>query len=242
MRPSTLALLLAASGAGALTPCVNDQQCVGLLPTGSQRCLPSKLPGAWKCTLDAAYNATGECACQPQSCVAITGCVCGARGACLDIAAWLARSPTPPPRTVRRSPAFPSRKQLLVIGDSISLGYMPSLNASLAGEWEVAHPGENCGSAYHDMACMGSWLGTNPSRWDAVTLNAGLHDLAFPDNEHVDVDLYAVFLANATAALAAALKPSAAIVWVRTSAWWGRGSARNMRAWVGGRRGFHLRM
>lgn len=110
------------------------------------------------------------------------------------------------------------------------MGYMTYLNASLAtaGEWEVTHPGENCGSSYNDMACLSAWLGSDPTRWDVVALNAGLHDLAFPDNEHLDVDLYAMFLANATTALAEALKPSAAIVWVRTSAcmWPARGSVR----------------
>ena len=65
--------------------------------------------------------------------------------------------------------------------------------------------------------CVGAWLGADPARWDAVSYNAGLHDLAFPDNEHLAVPSYARFVGAVFAAIAAAVRPSARVLWVTTT-------------------------
>jgi hypothetical protein len=85
-------------------------------------------------------------------------------------------------------------KQLLVIGDSISDAYFESLEATLGDEWQVLHAmaygGEmNNGNANLGHKCVSDWLGPDPNRWDAITFNFGLHDLA-QDQENLAVDTF----------------------------------------------------
>jgi hypothetical protein len=124
---------------------------------------------------------------------------------------------SPHPSLRHRSTRATSKKQLLVIGDSISLGYTPYLAANLTAGWEVVHAPGNCGNANWGALCARGWLGADPARWDAVTVNHGLHDLAAPDNEHLDLPTYVARLANETAALRSALRPGAALVWMTTT-------------------------
>jgi hypothetical protein len=72
---------------------------------------------------------------------------------------------------------------------------------------------DNNDNAAWGSRCVAGWLGANASRWDAVTFNFGLHDLAFPDNEHLAVGSYALLVASVTAKLAALLRPDAGVVW-----------------------------
>ena len=153
------------------------------------RCLVS-LGGA-PCTLDYAYNATGTCACLPQGC-----------------------------DTFNYAPAKPGKKQWLVIGDSISMGYLGPLATTLR-DFDVIHVGSpksiNCDNAYFASRCISGWLGSNSSRWDVVSYNAGLHDLAFPDNEHLSVTSYAEYLKKTLAFLGEALRPDTEILWMTTT-------------------------
>jgi hypothetical protein len=64
--------------------------------------------------------------------------------------------------------------------------------------------------------CIDAWLGADPSRWDIISYQFGLHDLAL-DNERVEPDTaYATYLTNITARLATAA-PQAKISWVTTT-------------------------
>jgi hypothetical protein len=185
------ALLAAACAFGAAqTWCTAEDACLN--STAAFRCLPTSSGHGAPCVLDYAYNQTGYCSCQAQACVPLTS----------------------PPKT--------KNKQLLVVGDSISLGYLPSLTSALGGEWEVTHAPSFSGSDNNDNVnwhshCLEGWLGTQPARWDAVTFNAGLHDLAYEDNEHLSAASYGVLLYGVASRLAAALAPAARIVWMRTT-------------------------
>jgi hypothetical protein len=116
------------------------------------------------------------------------------------------------------APRSPQLKQLLVIGDSISLGYLGALSANLA-DFEVVHaPSFGGGNNNNDNSAWGSrcvidWLGPNASRWDAITFNHGAHDYAFPDNEHLSVDSFSLFLAAIVGKIVALSRPNAAIIW-----------------------------
>ena len=66
--------------------------------------------------------------------------------------------------------------------------------------------------------CLRGWLGSNPRRWDVITFNFGLHDLAFPDNEHLGVDTYKKFLTNITTELRSLARSDARLSWVTTTA------------------------
>ena len=80
------------------------------------------------------------------------------------------------PFTVAAPVRLPS---YLMIGDSISLGYLPAVVKQLAGKFEVVHSAGNAGNINkisHDLDCFLSQVrGSRPS---VVTVNAGIHDLA----------------------------------------------------------------
>ncbi len=71
--------------------------------------------------------------------------------------------------------------RVLLIGDSISIGYTLSVRAHLAGRANVHRPGENCGPTVLGLARLDSWLGSGP--WAVIHFNFGLHDLKYLD-EH----------------------------------------------------------
>lgn len=72
-------------------------------------------------------------------------------------------------------PANPSLPRVLILGDSISIGYTPPLAELLAGEAVVVH---NPGNGRHTgigLEKLDAWLGDEP--WDVIHFNWGLHDL-----------------------------------------------------------------
>ena len=65
--------------------------------------------------------------------------------------------------------------KVLIIGDSISLGYTPTVVKLLKGKASVSHaPGNNAGTT-RGMKYLKSWLGKD--KWDVIHFNWGLHDL-----------------------------------------------------------------
>lgn len=69
--------------------------------------------------------------------------------------------------------------KVLILGDSISIGYTPFVKELLAGTAEVVRPDENCAGTTHGIKNVGKWLGE--TRWDVIHFNFGLHDI-----KHVD--------------------------------------------------------
>jgi len=68
---------------------------------------------------------------------------------------------------------------VLIIGDSISIGYTKPLTALLEGKATVVH---NPGNAQHSafgLANLDAWLGE--TEWDVIHFNHGLHDLKYVD-------------------------------------------------------------
>lgn len=77
-----------------------------------------------------------------------------------------------------------SLPRILIIGDSISLGYTPFVRELFQGRVEVAH---NPGNAQHTktgLEKIDSWLGEG--QWDVIHFNWGLWDLCYrnPDSEN----------------------------------------------------------
>jgi acyl-CoA thioesterase-1 len=70
---------------------------------------------------------------------------------------------------------------VLLIGDSISMGYTLNVRAKLKGRANVHHPAENCGPTERGLARLDEWLGTN--HWDVIHFNFGLHDLKYLDDQ-----------------------------------------------------------
>lgn len=80
------------------------------------------------------------------------------------------------------SPAAGAEKtlpQVLIIGDSISIGYTPHVKEALKGRAEVIH---NPGNAQHTgtgLAKIDAWLGDQ--KWAVIHFNWGLWDLCYRD-------------------------------------------------------------
>ena len=169
----------------ALSSSLNCTSDMDCIPLG-ERCLPS--PAGSPCVLDYAYNETGTCACKPQACVL----------------------PTYPA-------ALPGTRQWLIAGDSISLGQLAAASRLAGPGWQVLHVAQNynCDNALNGAKCWHGWLGADAARWDVISYNAGLHDLAFPDNEHLSVPTVAGFVADSLQQLARAARADARLVWMR---------------------------
>lgn len=70
---------------------------------------------------------------------------------------------------------------VLVIGDSISIGYQKPLERILAGKGQVVHNRGNAQHTGYGLAHLDEWLGD--TKWDVIHFNFGLHDLKNVDEE-----------------------------------------------------------
>ncbi|MBL8240239.1 MAG: SGNH/GDSL hydrolase family protein [Bryobacterales bacterium] len=70
--------------------------------------------------------------------------------------------------------------KVLVIGDSISIGYTPVVTTLLAGKAEVKHHEGNATHTNNGVEKLETWLGTE--EWKVITFNFGLHDLKIMEN------------------------------------------------------------
>jgi acyl-CoA thioesterase-1 len=75
----------------------------------------------------------------------------------------------------------PGLPRVLLIGDSISMGYTLLVREKLKGRANVHHPAENCGPTERGLARLDKWLG--PGHWDVIHFNFGLHDLKYLDEK-----------------------------------------------------------
>lgn len=69
--------------------------------------------------------------------------------------------------------------RVLIIGDSISIGYTPPLAKMLDGKAFVVHNEGNAGPSSRGVANLEAWLGDR--NWDVIHFNHGLHDLKYVD-------------------------------------------------------------
>jgi lysophospholipase L1-like esterase len=76
---------------------------------------------------------------------------------------------------------------VLVIGDSISIGYTPVVTTLLAGKADVKHHEGNAAHTNNGVAKLDEWIGT--TKWKVITFNFGLHDLKIMENGEHQVGL-----------------------------------------------------
>jgi len=69
---------------------------------------------------------------------------------------------------------------VLIIGDSISIGYTPFVQMALAPGINVEHNPGNGGSTVRGVESIEKWLGDR--QWDVILFNFGLHDLVHKDS------------------------------------------------------------
>src|SRR5262245_14730647 len=80
--------------------------------------------------------------------------------------------------------------RVLIIGDSISIGYQPSLREALQGKANVHRPAINCGPTTRGVEQIEQWLATDNSggKWDLIHFNFGLHDVRHFDDQGKGTD------------------------------------------------------
>jgi dienelactone hydrolase/lysophospholipase L1-like esterase len=86
------------------------------------------------------------------------------------------------------APASPARPKVVLVGDSIRLGYAPKVSERLYGKADLVSSPENGGDSANVLAHLDDWvLQQQP---DVVHLNCGLHDLRrFKSDGHHQVEL-----------------------------------------------------
>ena len=77
-------------------------------------------------------------------------------------------------KPVKDTPVLP---RVLLIGDSISIGYTVGVRELLLGKANVHRPLTNCGPTTKGVKELDKWLGDKP--WDVIHFNFGLHDLKY---------------------------------------------------------------
>jgi len=117
----------------------------------------------------------------------------------------------------------PGLPRVLLIGDSISIGYTPAVRELLKGKANVQHPRDNCGPTTRGLEKLDAWLGEK--KWDVIHFNFGLHDLKYINDkgaltpvakghQQVPIDEYRKNLEKIVTRLK---KTGAALIWASTT-------------------------
>ena len=91
--------------------------------------------------------------------------------------------------------------RVLLIGDSISIGYTPAVREALAGRADVQRVSGNASSSGYGLENLDRWLGDG--RWAVIHFNFGIHDAKLPPEgiRHAPVEVYAANLRRIVARL-----------------------------------------
>ena len=82
-------------------------------------------------------------------------------------------------REIQDVPGLP---RVLLIGDSISIGYTEPVRVELTNKANVHRIPENGAATIVGVKNLDKWLGT--LKWDVIHFNFGLHDLRLDDGKH----------------------------------------------------------
>jgi hypothetical protein len=126
----------------------------------------------------------------------LSACPCGATTIAQDTPTAQDAKPAarrPAKAAQRRSnPAFakviddPALPRVLLIGDSISIGYTLPVRELLKGKANVHRIPVNGGPTTRGLESLDEWLGDG--KWDVIHFNWGLHDLKYVDEKGALVD------------------------------------------------------
>ena len=105
--------------------------------------------------------------------------------------------------------------RVLVIGDSISIGYTLPVRALMSGKANVHRIAENAAHSGFGVEHLERWIGS-AKRWDVIHVNFGLHDIKRMDNGLQQVSL-ADYEANLNQIFARLAKAGAKVVLATTT-------------------------
>ena len=83
----------------------------------------------------------------------------------------------------KANPSYRKPARVLLLGDSISMGYTPIVREMLNGRADVYRPmrdgrsAENCAGTTKGVQHIDAWLAADGGKWDVIHFNFGLHDL-----------------------------------------------------------------
>lgn len=97
---------------------------------------------------------------------------------------WAQKKVDPAFEAVKDDPTLP---RVLLIGDSISIGYTVPTRKLLQGKANVHRIAENGGPTTNGVAKIDKWLGDG--KWDVIHFNWGLHDLKRDQDDKLQVPL-----------------------------------------------------
>lgn len=110
--------------------------------------------------------------------------------------------------------------RVLLIGDSISVGYTPAVRQALAGKANVHRIPENGGDTWRGLAKLNLWLSTG--KWDVIHFNFGLHDLKHMKDNQLNlageqVSTLEAYSANLDKLVVELKKTGAKLIWAATT-------------------------
>lgn len=120
-------------------------------------------------------------------------------------------APNPTLVQIQDTPGLP---RVLIIGDSISMGYTLPVRRLLEGKANVHRIPQNGGPTKAGMAHLDRWLGEG--KWDVIHFNWGIHDLKFMPDGKRQVET-AEYEANLRALVAKMKATGAQLVWATTT-------------------------
>jgi acyl-CoA thioesterase-1 len=107
-----------------------------------------------------------------------------AEGQAQPKAAPQAAKPEPALQPITDDPALP---RVLLIGDSISMGYTLPVRELLKGKANLHRIPENGGPTIRGLEKLSAWLGE--AKWDVIHFNWGLHDLRMDEKGNYQVPI-----------------------------------------------------
>lgn len=126
-------------------------------------------------------------------------------------AAKAKRAPNPAMDPIQDVAGLP---RVLLIGDSISIGYTLPVRKLLEGKANVHRIPTNGGPTKNGVANIAKWLGT--SKWDVIHFNWGIHDLKYMPDGKRQVEP-ADYEANLRSLVATLKKTGAKLIWATTT-------------------------
>lgn len=119
--------------------------------------------------------------------------------------------PNPVMAPITDDPALP---RVLLIGDSISIGYTLPVRELLKGKANVHRIPTNGGPTTNGLRNLKVWLG--PGKWDVIHFNFGIHDMKFmePGKQQVPPEAYEKNLREIVKQLQAT---GAKLIWATTT-------------------------
>jgi acyl-CoA thioesterase-1 len=121
------------------------------------------------------------------------------------------RQISPVLKSIEDKPGLP---RVLIIGDSISMGYTLPVRRVLEGKANVHRIPQNGGPTSNGIKNIEKWLGSG--KWDVIHFNWGIHDLKFMPDGKRQVEA-ADYEANLRTLIARMKKSGAKLIWAMTT-------------------------